>query len=735
LKPEIASDESTVERFRNELKFARKIAHKNICKMYHLAKDVNTPYITMEYVKGEDLKSLIRRKKKLSDDEALSIANQVCEGLVEAHRLGVVHRDLKPQNIMIDEGGDAKIMDFGIARSVEAPGVTQTGVMIGTPDYISPEQAEGEEADQRADIYSFGVILYEMVTGSVPFKGDTALSVALKHKSKLAQEPKQLNPDVSGELNKLILICMEKERERRYQTAAELLADIQNIQEGIPLGERKVPKKKREIKWKNIFLYGGVPLLSILIIVGGIYLSTNRAATIDSIAVLPFENLTGDTDQEYFVDGFTDKLIGQLGRIGELRVISRRSVMRYKASEKSLPEIARELDVDAVVTGTVEQVGDSVSIRVRLVDALPEEQNLWEHMYDRAMTDVFMMYSEVSRAIAREIRVKLTSQEETHFASLDSVNSEAYEAYLKGLFHWRLGTAEGQEKGVAYLHQAIEKDPTFAMTYATLAFVYNTIGHSAMATPDSFPRALAAARSALRLDETLAEAHAALAQINLYHEWDWEGAEQIFQRALELNPSSAMTHYHYAWYLALFGRVDEAIVEHKRARELDPLNPLHTAWLGELYLMKGQEEEALEEARKSLELNPDFPIGWLILGRAYVAKRMYEEAIAAHQKLAEIQPRRRFALGRTYALAGQMDEARKILAELEKEEATPFAALGLAKLYTALGEKDEAFRWLAYETPHGHFPWVRVSPWSVPLRDDPRFDELLRKMNLPQLED
>jgi tetratricopeptide (TPR) repeat protein len=237
----------------------------------------------------------------------------------------------------------------------------------------------------------------------------------------------------------------------------------------------------------------------------------------------------------------------------------------------------------------------------------------------------------------------------------------------------------------------------------------------------------------LRLDETLAEGHAALGIINLYHKWDWEGAEQAFQHALELNPSSAMTHYHYAWYLSLFGRVDEAIVEHKRARELDPLNPLHTAWLGSLYLMKGQEEEALEEARKSLELNPDYHIGFLMLGRVYAQKGMYEEAIAAHQELTKIAPRWRFALGRTYALAGQMDEARKILTELEKEGVTPFNALGLAKLYTALGEKDEAFRWLAYETPHAHFPWVRVLPWSVPLRDDPRFDELLRKMNLPPL--
>jgi len=418
LKPEIASDKTTVERFRNELKFARKIAHKNICKMYHLAKDADTPYITMEYVKGEDLKSYIRRNRILSNGEALSITKQVCEGLVEAHRLGVVHRDLKPQNIMIDGEGDVKIMDFGIARSVEAPGVTQTGVMIGTPDYISPEQAEGEEADQRSDIYALGVILYEMVTGSVPFKGDTALSVALKHKSKLAQEPKQLNPDVSEELNKLILICMEKDRELRYQTATELLADIQNIEEGIPLGERILParrkkfaKEKRKIKWKNVFLYAGLPLLLVLIIGGTLYLYTTRAATIDSIAVLPFENLTGDADQEYFADGITDELIGKLSRIGKLRVISLGSAMRYKNTEKLLPEIAEELNVDALVEGTVQQVGENVSIRVRLIKVFPEERNLWEETYDRVMTDVLMMHNDIAKVIAQEIRVTVTPEE------------------------------------------------------------------------------------------------------------------------------------------------------------------------------------------------------------------------------------------------------------------------------------------------------------------------------------
>jgi TolB-like protein/Tfp pilus assembly protein PilF/predicted Ser/Thr protein kinase len=741
LNPEIASDDTTVGRFRNELKFARKIAHKNICKMYHLAKDADTPYITMEYVKGENLKSYIKRKRTLSEDKALSIAKQVCEGLMEAHRLGVVHRDLKPQNIMVDEKGDVKIMDFGIARSVEAPGVTQTGVMIGTPDYISPEQAEGEVADQRSDIYALGVILYEMVTGSVPFKGDTALSVALKHKSKLAQEPKQLNPDVSDDLNKLILICMEKERELRYQTAAELLVDIQNIEEGIPLGERKLPakkkrlaKKKRAIKWKSVFLYAGLPLLLVLIIAGAIYLYTTRAATIDSIAVLPLENLTGDVEQEYFVDWITDELTGKLARVGALRVISFASMMRYKGSDKPLQQIAQDLNVDAIVTGTVQQAGENVSIRVQLIDLFPEERSLWEETYDRVVTDVLMMHSEIARTIAQEVRAKLTPEAESILASSRQVNPDAQEAYLRGLYHMNQGTPDGYQKAVEYLHEAVEKDPSDPLAYAGLAAAYIQIAHGPLATKDSLPRAKAAAQRAFRLDDTLAETLNVFGFIAGYYDWEWEMAEKAFQRAIEINPNLAMAHYWYSWQLILFDRMKEAEAEHIRAQELDPLTPLHSAWLGGLYWIWGQYEKALEEIHKALELSPNSWTVLYVLGHIYVDRGMYEEAIEVLQKASARYKNLRFLLGCAYAKSGRRDEALEILSELEKMEPTPFGAFCLAEFNIALGNMDEAFRWLNYERPHCWLAWIRVLPPFRPLRNDPRLHEMLKKMNVLPLE-
>jgi TolB-like protein/Tfp pilus assembly protein PilF len=456
-----------------------------------------------------------------------------------------------------------------------------------------------------------------------------------------------------------------------------------------------------------------------------------KPAQIQSLAVLPLENLSGDPEQDYFAAGMHEELIATLSRISALKVISRTSAVRYKGSDKPLPEIGRELGVDGIIEGSVRRAGQQVRITVQLIDAA-SDRHLWTDSYQRELLDVLALQSELAQAIAREIKIAVTPQQAAHLAARRPVNPETYEAYLKGMFWLNKATPEGTRKGMAYLREAVEKDPGDALAYAGLALGYITLAHGPAPPKDALPLARAAAEKALDLDDTLAEPFAALAFVKGYYEWDWAGAEQALQRALDLNPSLAIAHFHVAWFHVLFGRMEEAITEHKRAQELDPLMPLNSADLGQLYVWDQRYEEAMDEVEKSIEIDPNYPHGHWVRGIVYREKGMYEEAIAAHQKAGELSPTWRWVLGCTYAAAGRTDEARKLLAELKEEEITPWRAFWLAKIYTALGEKDEAFRWLNYEHPHLWVPWIRVWPDFEPLRDDPRFDDLLRRMNLPE---
>jgi len=407
--------------------------------------------------------------------------------------------------------------------------------------------------------------------------------------------------------------------------------------------------------------------------------------------------------------------------------------MQYKDVKKSLPEIARELNVDAVVEGSVMRVAEQVRITAQLIHA-PTDTHLWVDSYERDLRDILTLLSEVARTIARKIEITVTPDQEARLAARRSVNPETYEAYLKGMFHLNKMTPEGTEKGLAYLRQAIEKDPADPLAYGGLALGYAASAHAPGTPPDALARAEAAALKALELDETLAEAHAALAHIKLYRDWDWEAAEQAFQRALKLNPNLTLTRGHYSFYLLLFGRADEASAEMKRAQEVDPLTPIYSAWQGWLYWWTGQYEEAIDEARKSLELDPDLVVGLYILGSVYAEKGMYEEAIKAHQRAGVLSREWKSGLGRTYAMAGRQDETRLVLAELEADSTT-WDTWFIAQIYAVLGEKDEAFRWLeaAYGPPHHpYLPWIRHPPAFKPLHDDPRFGDLLRRMNVPE---
>ncbi len=455
---------------------------------------------------------------------------------------------------------------------------------------------------------------------------------------------------------------------------------------------------------------------------------------ITRLAVLPFANLMNDPDQEYFVDGMHDALLTELSKLGALTVLSRQSVLRYKGSDKPLREIARKLQVHALIEGSILRDGDDVRINVQLIEA-SSEGHLWADIFDRKLENILALHSDVARAIAREIKATLTPEEEARLASGRPVNPEAYETYLKGMYHLNKFTPEGFEKGLAYLNEAIEKDPNDPLPYAGLAIGYSMIAHGPSPPPGSYDRAEKAANKALAMDPNMAqvaEVYASLAQIKLYQNWDWTGAEQDFNLALELKPNQAETRIHYGWYLVLMGRSKEAIVEMKRAQQSDPLLPILPAFLGWVYWSYGRYDEALEEAQRALEINSNFPVALYVLGLVYSAMGRYDESIEAHKKAGAVHPDWGWGLGHTYALAGQREEALKVAEALNATD-NNWNTWGLAEIYATLGEIDEAMHWIekAYQTRHGYTPWIRWNPVFAPLFDDRRFQEVHQRLNLP----
>jgi len=746
LKPEIAADKKTIERFQNELKFARKISHRNVCRMYDLNKEEGSYYITMEYVPGEDLKSSIRRMGPLSAGKTIFIAKQVCEGLAEAHGLGVVHRDLKPQNIMIDKDGNVRIMDFGIARSLKAKGITGAGVMIGTPEYMSPEQVEAKDIDQRSDIYSLGVILYEMVTGRVPFEGDTPFTIGMKHKGETPRDPKELNAHIPEDLSGVILRCLEKDKEQRYQSAGEVRSELTRIENEIPTTERVAPKRKLktekigEVKWKKPIVYGAIAILLILLIVGGIYLFTGRKKAIDSIAVLPFAYTGEDPDMEYLSDGITETIINNLSQLPSLKkVIARSSIFRYKGKELDPQAVGKELGVDTVLISKMSHRGDDLSISVELVNTV-DSSRIWGNQYKRKISEIFDVQDEISNAITDNLRLRLTGEELERITKRYTESSEAYQLYLKGRYFCSRRTEEYLKKAIEYFSQAIDKDPNYALAYAGIAESYCSLpDYSSLPPSELYPKATEAVLKALELDNTLAEAHTFLAIIKLEYNWDWEDAGHEFLRALELNPGYAVGHFLYAYYLLYEGRFDEAIKEIKRASELDPLNLLIKTSVGTIFYFTRQYDQAIEALHKSLEMDPNFVNAHYDLGLTYLQKSMYEEALAEFQKEKNISkgvnPLVDPSIGVAYALMGEKGKAHQVLDDLlersRKMYVTPY---GLALVYFSLEERDEGFKWLnkAYEVRDRWLCFLKVDPLFERVRSDPKFTALLKKIGFEE---
>jgi len=592
IKPEIASDKKTIERFGNELKMARKIAHRNVCKMYDLSEDKGTHYITMEYVPGEDLKRLIRKVGQFGASKTIFIAKQVCDGLAEAHRLGVVHRDLKPQNIMVDEEGNARIMDFGIARSLKAKGITGAGVMVGTPEYMSPEQAEVKDVDQRSDIYSLGVVLYEMATGRVPFEGETPLGIAMKHKSEMPIDPKEVNEQTPENLSNLILRCMEKDKEKRYKSAGELRSELSKIEKSIPI-EKKILVTRRPETEKMIELKGK-----------------------HSIAVLPFLNLSAQKEQEYFCDGITEEIITGLANIPLLFVIARNSTGVYKGKSVKVQQVGRELGVRYVLEGSVRTAADRIRITAQLIDATTGH-HLWAERYDRELKDIFALQDEITVKILTALQLKLTRGMRANIWVGATNNLNALEKYCQGVDElWSQGNHILARQ---LLEEAVRHDPEFISPYVSLGWCHMIDFWLGLTEPpeQSMEKALELGHKALALNDRVALPYSLLGKI-YYTKGQYEKAIKTGKRAVALNSNEADCHAHLACILTYSGRPEEAIYWSDKAFSLNPTPPFfYFIYLAQVYNVLGRYEEAIDAYKEALHYAPENPFTYIGLTEGY----------------------------------------------------------------------------------------------------------------------
>ncbi len=711
INPDIAASIRTIERFRNELKITRKIRHKNICGMYDLGEEDGTYYITMEYVSGQNLKALIRQSGQLSIGTTISIGKQLCEGLTEAHRLGVVHRDLKPSNIMIDRVGNAMIMDFGIARSLKTSAITGEGVMIGTPEYMSPEQAEAKDIDHRSDIYSFGIILYEMVTGKTPFEGDTSLSIAVKHKSEFPKDPREFNSQISEAFSQLILKCMEKRRQSRYQGIKELHTEIEKIDAALTY-TRTLPLTGFQVK-ENLDYWAE-----------------------KSIAVLPFSNLSPEKEQEYFCDGLTEEIINALSHIRKLRVVARTSAFAFKGKGIDIREIGQRLNVNTILEGSVRKSEDKMRITAQLI-TVNDGCHLWSARFDRELKDIFDIQDEITLEIVDKLKINLLGVEKEQVAKRYTEDPEAYTLLMKARYFWDRRTRIGLEKGIKYVNEALEKDPKYALAYTHLAGHLTGLGWFGFIPPkNAFPKAKAAALKALEIDGTLPQAYSALAWVSMLYDWDWEAAESNLKKALALNPRLYNAHWGYGVFLSIQIRFEEALKEYKMALKVDPLSLPLNSELGSCLWEAGRDDEALEQFRKTLELDPNFGLGHFYMGMVFNNKGKHEQAILELRRAIRLTGGLSWAygaLGYTYAIIGKTDEAKKILNELKERSKRKYVRpTSIVQIYQGLGDKEKVFEWIekAIEDRDPVMPLIRVIPEFKSLKSDPRYKTVLEKMNL-----
>jgi serine/threonine protein kinase/Tfp pilus assembly protein PilF len=719
LPHDFASNPERMRRFLQEARAASALSHPSAAHIYEIGEAEGTAYIAMEHIEGDTLGARIVGGQ-LTSEEIADIGMQVADCLNEAHSKGIVHRDIKPSNIMLTPQGRVKVLDFGLAKvlrpaeeTISSDMATQVktspGVVMGTVQYMSPEQALGREVDRRSDIFSLGAVLYAMATRRAPFSGSSIGETIDRILHSQPEAMARFNYELSPELERIVRKCIEKDKERRYQTARDLYNDLKSLgreTESGPAAAKAVSRKPRSSK------------------------------AIDSLAVLPLVNASADTGMEYLSDGITESIINALSQLPKLRVVARSTVFRYKGREVDAQQVGRELNVRAVLTGRVRHLGDVLMIGTELID-VETDSHLWGEHYNRRMSDIFEVQEEIAREISEKLRVRLTGKEKQRLVKRHTHDAEAYKLYLKGRFQWNKRTRESLKRAIEYFQQAIEKDSNYALAFTGLADCYNSLSRFGWLSPEeAMPKAKEATERALEIDNNLAEAHNSRAFVAENYEWDWTKAEREYRRAIELNPSYATAHQWYGEYLATIGRFDEGLEQLKQAEQLDPLSLIINSDLGLPYFFARQYDRAVEQWQKTVELDPDFWLAHYALALVYEQQGRYDEAIAESRKALNLfgdSPWVLAGLGHIYAVSGRRDEAHQVLNELKaRGEGRYISPFDMALIYAGLGEKEEALRWLekAFDERNQWLTWLKVEPRLDVLRPDTRFQDLLRRVGL-----